>query len=170
MNIVDLDTRKWGDRPHWRFDPTYLLGRDRHGAWLHVPVGTPFTGPRGEGRLEHAFVCLVPDDRWWVASFQSDSHPDMLIYVDVTTPSEWKTPGHVTVIDLDLDVVLGRDGSLFIDDEDEFEEHRVQLGYPDDIVETARATADWLIDAIAARREPFGSASARWMELLTETP
>ncbi len=34
------------------------------------------------------------------------------------------------MVDLDLDVVLTREGFLFVDDEDEFEEHQVWLGLP----------------------------------------
>ncbi|WP_180935649.1 DUF402 domain-containing protein [Nocardioides ungokensis] len=33
-------------------------------------------------------------------------------------------------VDLDLDVVRGRTGRVWIDDEDEFAEHRVRFGYP----------------------------------------
>ena len=43
------------------------------------------------------------------------------------------------MVDLDLDVVLTRDGDLLLDDEDEFDQHRVTLGYPDDLVAAGTA-------------------------------
>jgi hypothetical protein len=40
------------------------------------------------------------------------------------------------------------------------------LGYPPEVVSTARATADWLLGAVSGRREPFGTASAGWLDRL----
>ena len=40
-------------------------------------------------------------------------------------------------------------------DEDEFAEHAEQLGYPDEIRTQARASADWLVDAVTHRVPPF---------------
>ena len=56
--------------------------------------------------------------------------------------------------DANLDVIKKRDGTIFIDDEDEFAEHQVKYGYPADVIETARATCDWLVTAVADE-EPF---------------
>ena len=47
-------------------------------------------------------------------------------------------------VDLDLDVVEGLDREVWVDDEDEFAEHRVELGYPREVVDLAagdRATS-----------------------------
>ncbi|HET9946387.1 MAG TPA: DUF402 domain-containing protein, partial [Actinomycetes bacterium] len=73
-----------------------------------------------------------------------------------------------SMVDLDLDVVLMRDGSLVLDDEDEFEAHRVALGYPDDLVALARRTAHEVLVAISDGSEPFGSAGASWLERCLE--
>ena len=43
--------------------------------------------------------------------------------------------------DLDLDVIRTGDGTVFVDDEDEFAEHRVSLAYPERWVDQARVTA-----------------------------
>lgn len=51
------------------------------------------------------------------------------------------------MVDLDLDVILGRDGSLVLDDEDEFDKHRVTLDYPADVVARARRAAADLMAA-----------------------
>jgi uncharacterized protein len=61
----------------------------------------------------------------------------------------------VSLVDLDLDVILLVDGCLVLDDEDEFEEHRRSLGYPDDLVSLARRSADEVLTAIGSGAEPF---------------
>ena len=35
---------KWGGRPHWEYDATYL-GSDEHGDWLGCPVATHYSRP-----------------------------------------------------------------------------------------------------------------------------
>jgi hypothetical protein len=69
-------------------------------------------------------------------------------------------------VDLDLDVIRYRNGKVLLDDEDEFAEHQVTLGYPEDVIEKALATAKWLMDAVEQRREPFGAAGRPWLDLL----
>lgn len=70
------------------------------------------------------------------------------------------------MVDLDLDVILGRDGSLVLDDEDEFDKHRVTLDYPADVVARARRAAANLMAAAADGQEPFGSAGTGWLSRL----
>lgn len=158
--IVDVDFRKWPDKPHWRFD-TQPLGIDEHGTWLAAPAGTSYTGPRGAGTWPYGFVVLVCSGDWWMGAFYDEG--DVEVYTDVLTPARWVTDGHVTAIDLDLDVERTRDGRVKLLDEDEFEEHRTVLGYPDDIVEQSLRTARELVRAVEAHREPFAKASAHWL-------
>ncbi len=58
--IVDLDVRKWGDRPQYRMG-TELLGRDDHGTWLGLPTGNAYVGPSGPGVLENGSITVVPE-------------------------------------------------------------------------------------------------------------
>ncbi|MGH8930746.1 MAG: DUF402 domain-containing protein [Egibacteraceae bacterium] len=83
----------------------------------------------------------------WDASWKPRSH-----YVNVATPSTWHD-GVLRFVDLDLDLIW-RHGSteLFLDDEGEFEEHRVAYGYPAALVEEA-----W--QAVAEVRELFATAT-----------
>jgi protein associated with RNAse G/E len=103
---------------------------------------------------------LIPDDEWWVATW--DFSEELELYVDVATPAVWKAVDHVTAVDLDLDVIRFRDGRVVLDDEDEFAQHQVEFGYPDDVVIRAQATAEFLLDAVRLRTEPFGSAYELW--------
>ena len=160
--IVDCDMRKWGDIAHWRF-PTELLGTDEYGTWLGARPPTPYTGPRGPGEWTHNFVLLVPERGWWMATFNERIVDWPAVYVDITTPPLWPAPDHVTAIDLDLDVIRFQDGRVMLDDEDEFEEHQISYGYPDDVITAARASAESVFALVEGRVEPFGEVSESWL-------
>lgn len=166
MTRISCVLRKWDGRQHYAFeaDP---LGSDEHGVWLGVPAGTPFEGPEYPGVWSHPFVILAPPDAWWLASFYGPGNPqDMDVYVDITANPSWPSPERFEVIDLDLDVVRFRDGRIELLDEDEFDEHRIAMAYPDPVVRRARETAESLLAAVTARVEPFAGAGTRRLEAL----
>ena len=70
------------------------------------------------------------------------------------------------MVDLDLDVIRLRDGTVLLDDEDEFAEHRVLYGYPEDVVERALATSRDLLESVRERRPPFGPIPEKWLDVL----
>ena len=107
---------------------------------------------------------LVPRQGRWTAYWSVDG--EIELYVDVTTTPVWTAEG-VTAVDLDLDVVRWRSGGVEVLDEDEFDEHRVALAYPAELVEEARATAAWLVDALISGAEPFGAVGQGWLAQLT---
>jgi len=158
---IDVRFTKWGGGRHWEF-PLSVLGEDEHGVWAAGDVGTRLWRPGAGFESEIAWVTLVPHDRPWAASFYGSAHQHIDTYVDMTTVAEWSGRA-VTMTDLDLDVILMRDGSLVLDDEDEFEVHRVELGYPEEVVDLARRTADEVMAAISDGAEPFGSAGSTWV-------
>ncbi len=53
---------------------------------------------------------------------------------------------------------------MFVDDEDEFAEHQVRYGYPPEVVSQAEKAAAWLLAAVTAGVEPFGSVSQAWLD------
>ena len=63
------------------------------------------------------------------------------VYVDITTVPVW-SGDTVTAVDLDLDVVRGWTGRVWVDDEDEFAAHRVRYAYPSDLVRLAVTSCD----------------------------
>jgi protein associated with RNAse G/E len=74
----------------------------------------------------------------------------------MTTPPAWSPDGdHVTMVDLDLDVVRTRTGQVYVDDEDEFAQHQVQLGYPADVVALAQGSCEEVLAAVRAEQAPF---------------
>ncbi|WP_432559959.1 DUF402 domain-containing protein [Granulicoccus sp. GXG6511] len=160
--------RKFDGRPHWQFE-TVFLGEDEFGRWVGGRPGGICERPGFRFTADAHWVTLLPDD-WYVATFnERSSRLQSEIYVDLASPPEWN--GHESrAIDLDLDVVRRVSGEVFIADEDEFAAHQVEMGYPSDLVERVRRTADELLTAVRARREPFGSVGRTWLERMKGGP
>ena len=159
---VDVRFTKWGGKRHWEFALT-VLGEDEHGVWGGARAGTRLWRPDAELATDHDWVTLVPRDTAWAASFYDSPGQPISVYVDMTTPAEW-SGATVSMVDLDLDVVLDRDGAITLDDEDEFEAHQVELDYPTEIIELARRTADEVFAALADGAEPFDSVGWDWLQ------
>src|SRR6476661_1495952 len=159
---------KWGDRPHWEFDAV-LLGSDAHGDWIGIPRGTFMSRPGAEYVAPVDQVGLVPapgpdEQCGWLATFHAVGGP-VQVYVDMTTLPVWDGPV-LRAVDLDLDVVRGRDGDVVIDDEDEFAEHQVAFGYPPEIVALAEASRDRVRAAILAEEPPYDGRHEHWLAVL----
>jgi uncharacterized protein len=166
MSLIKLVFRKYDGSLHWNY-LARRLGEDEHGVWLGAPAGTELR--RGEAVIELAdmdHVVLLPRDGWWTAAFNAPPKRTE-VYCDISTVPRWPSADEVTMIDLDLDVLRRRSGLVELVDEDEFAEHQVLFGYPPDVVSQARAAADWLLAAVTARQEPFGTVHERWLGQLT---
>jgi protein associated with RNAse G/E len=72
----------------------------------------------------------------------------------------------VRAVDLDLDVIRGTTGRVWVDDEDEFAQHRVQLGYPDEVIEGAVASCQEIFGAVGEGRAPFDGTHRDWLARL----
>jgi hypothetical protein len=166
---VRILTRKWPDDPHWEFDAV-RLGVDALGQWVGVPKGTWLSRP-GKGFTAWAdHVVLLPHDGWWVATiYGTDADRPVDFYVDMTTPCVW-SEDEIRCVDLDLDVIRETDGRVWIDDEDEFAEHQVTLGYPAEIIAGARASCDEVFAAMSGGAPPFDGSAARWIAKLQSRP
>jgi hypothetical protein len=161
---------KWGGRPHWEFDAVFL-GSDRHGDWIGIPAETHMSRPGATYIAPVDQVCLVPaatgtdDQRSFLATFHAAGGP-VNVYVDMTTPPAWDGPV-VRAVDLDLDVIRGATGRVWIDDEDEFADHRISLGYPDEIVALASESCDRIHRLVRTAAPPFDPATpGHWLDVL----
>ncbi len=161
---------KYDGSLHWHLSMRYL-GEDEHGVWLGAPARTSTRrGTEPPVVMEQPFVALIPDGRWWTATFNGEPARTE-IYCDIGTPPRWPSPGEVTMTDLDLDVLRVRaSGEVVLVDEDEFAEHQVRYGYPADVIGKAQQAAAFLQHAIAARAEPFASRYLTWLGQLTARP
>jgi uncharacterized protein len=158
-----LEVGKFDGSPHWS-QQLVPLGEDEHGLWLGCPAGG--TWERANGQVytnRQAQVLNCSTDRWWTATFNA-APAQTAIYVDVSTPATIED-GLVRLVDLDLDVRRLRDGTVRIEDEDEFADHRERYGYPPEVVTAARAAADWLL-ANLSTAEPFVTVHRHYLDKL----
>ena len=160
---VRLEMTKWGGRPHWAYDGVWL-GIDGFGTWLGFPVGTHYARPGMDFVGDFNAVVLVPDDGAYLAAF-NDEAAKAAVYVDMTTVARWDG-ATLRAVDLDLDVVRRQDGTVYLDDEDEFLEHRVRYGYPADVVALAERTAAEVLDAVRGERAPYDGSADAWLRRL----
>jgi uncharacterized protein len=158
---------KYDGSLHWHHTARYL-GEDKHGTWLGAAAGTPIQrGSEPPVVLEWPWVQLIPAGQWWTAAYNADPAATE-IYCDITTEARWLHPGEVTMADLDLDVLrLRQDGQVLLVDENEFADHQVRYGYPAEVIRSAEQAADWLIKAIRARAEPFGTGYQDWLDMIS---
>ena len=167
-DAVRLVMTKWGDHPHWEMDAVYL-GQDAAGDWLGFPRGTFMSRPGLEHTTPNEQVGLVPAagnavGQAWLATFHGPGG-GVWTYVDMTTVPAWDG-STVRAVDLDLDVVEALDRTVYVDDQDEFDEHRVELDYPRDVVDLAMVTRDLVLTAVRDRLPPFDGSAAPWFDVL----
>lgn len=162
MDPVIIQYFKHPDQLHWRHE-TVRLGEDEHGVWMGAHKGATLQrGTEPEMEAPWGFVQLIAPGQWWTLIA---NEPDRVrFYIDIITPAVWQSERLVTMTDLDLDVVQLTDGDVYVDDEDEFEEHRVHLAYPEEWVNQARDTASRMQERLEAREEPFRSVADRWLD------
>jgi hypothetical protein len=158
-DVVPVRFGKWGGRPHWEMDLRYL-GSDRFGEWLGSPPGMPMRRPGMTTSTDAECAFLVPHEGDFVASFNGRDVATA-IYVDVTDTPRWDGDT-VRAVDLDLDVITAWDGTVLVDDEDEFAEHQVEYGYPVEVVEAAQRSCDALVAAISGGQEPWATVGHAW--------
>ena len=165
-SVVWVERRKWEDRPHYGSEGIFL-GEDEHGRWVGAGAGNRMykgAEPMVPGR--YPIVWCVPRDGWHLAHYLK-GHPELDIYIDIAAPAVWTVRG-AKLVDLDFDVIVWNDGRpVELVDEDEFEQHRVELRYPDDLIAAARAAAASVHLGASTGAAPFNSATAApWFAVL----
>jgi hypothetical protein len=158
---------KWPDQPHWTFGGTYL-GSDALGDWIGFPAGSHFARPGVEVTMPNHQVGLVPaedlPDRGWLPTFHGPGS-DFRLYVDIATPPVWDGTT-LRAVDLDLDVIQGTAGRVWVDDEDEFALHRVRFSYPDEVVAQALASCVHVEGAVRSGVAPFDGSHRSWLAMV----
>jgi protein associated with RNAse G/E len=165
---VWVERRKWPDRPHYGSEGI-VLGEDQHGVWVGARQGDRmYKGTESPVSGRYAIVWCIPPAGWFLAHFLV-GHPDLDIYIDIAAPAKWSERG-ASLVDLDFDVVVWNDGRRpELVDEDEFEDHRVRFGYPDDLVESARAAATDVFAKASLGEPPFRfDVAAPWLAAVTD--
>ncbi len=163
---VHFQSLKWPDSPHWEYDARWL-GADGHGQWIGLNTGAWLSRPNAGFQAHCEQVVLLPHDAYWCATFYGeDPRRPVDTYVDIATPSTW-AGDLVTCVDLDLDVIRGTTGRVWVDDEDEFAAHRLSLGYPEDTVHQALESCRDVLTMVENQTPPFDcDTRTSWLEKL----
>ena len=146
---------KWGDRPHWEFDGD--VPRQRRARRLARHPRRDHDDP-ARRRLRRAGGtrsgwCPGPGprvERGWLATFHDEGGP-VRVYVDMTTPAglgRRRGAGGRPRPGRDPGPRRRGCGSTT---RTSSREHRVELGYPDEVVGLATASRDRIRDLVARR-------------------
>lgn len=158
--------RKWDGGAHWVHDCIYL-GSDQWGDWFGQLPGWGSSRPGRSFIADYENITLVPPSGDYAYTHNAPPHRTR-VYIDLGWDVRWRD-GEPTGIDMDLDVVDRKDGGIYIDDRDEWDEHRVAYGYPADVVETLDALASSLEAQVRAHEAPFDEATGRrWLDRLAQ--
>lgn len=170
MRPVTVQFLKYPDHLHWGFETIYL-GEDHFGHWMSVPAGSVrWKGDREYPPTGEDAVFCAPHEGWWHLHYNGPttkySH-----FIDIVTPPTWVSENRYEMVDLDLDVVVHRDGTVEIEDEDEFLAHQVLYGYSTEMVQRALEETRHVTEMLETSREPFSAVAADWLARLgTEPP
>lgn len=165
-DIVVARAWKYNGAPHWVV-PGYYLGHDAHGHWIYQPAGSLVSRPGHGHWAESDAVCLIPHSGSWLGTFYDDTDEDFRTYLDLSTQIGWRKLARggweVNSVDMDLDVVDSRSRGIYLDDEDEFTEHAVQMSYPHELVLVIRTEAEALLQSVSGLQPPFEGTATTWL-------
>ncbi len=173
-----LAWRKWDGTAHWEHE-LELLGKDDTGTWFGQHEGSTSSRPGATEVTRADNVWNVVTGRGWTVRFfhavegggwrvAAADVGTLGLYSDIGAAIEVDAAAHeITGIDLDLDVIRLGD-RLWLDDEDEFAEHRVSMDYPDDVAAAAERDAQDVLALVRAALPPFDGRAEEWLRRFAE--
>ncbi len=152
---LKLHALKYGDTPHYDWDMK-LLG-EREGCLIaegapgrqlkHHTKKRTFTVP-------HASLEVYALEEGFTVSFDIADGKVISIYCNVSQPCV-RDGEHVSFVDLDLDLLWNEAEGWHVVDEDEFEDNRQRLGYPDELTRYAQRSLRSLQERAQRGEFPF---------------
>ncbi|MGE3960483.1 MAG: DUF402 domain-containing protein [Dehalococcoidia bacterium] len=156
---IRILSTKYDGSPHYDYWGRLI---DQHDGVIRVvtDAGTATRGYRGEGAMRSGMTQLFFTDRWYNVfhNYQPVGRLGMHWYANIGTPARIEGDT-LHWVDLDLDLMDTRDRGLFVDDEDEFAEHRESMGYPPEVVRCAEAALEELLQLSRGFRFPLDHAN-----------
>lgn len=162
MRPVTVQFLKNPNHLHWGFEATWL-GEDEWGDWISVPAGTVrWKGLETVRPTRAPAVFCAPRGDWWHLHYNGDT-THFSHFIDIVTPPVWVSDNRYEMIDLDLDVVVHQDGTVEVEDEDEFEIHQVRYQYTDEMIDGALRATREAVAALEEHREPYFQVAESWL-------
>ena len=164
---IEVRGFKWPRRPTG-VAVTYLLGEDAFGRWLAAAAGDPWwmADSSRSGVFVASFVKLVPSGTFWTACF---NYADPIVDVDIVLPVRW-IDDVLEEVDLELDILRSADGSVYVRDQEAFDNVRAAWAMPDEVAAQAEATCERVRALVEQGAEPFGEVGRAWLSrFLAET-
>jgi uncharacterized protein len=162
MRVLLLHSKKYDGSLHYRYQVEEIQ-RSQERLITYFQPGVRVQSHRGSWTGEKHMLSFFWRERPYVLHVRWDSQwqPEFL-YIDIATATDW-VDGTVGYIDLDLDLIL-RPGaaSAHLDDEDEFEAHRVSWSYPEELVKGCWGAVEEVRRLLEAGREPFAPSIFDW--------
>ncbi|WP_374713192.1 DUF402 domain-containing protein [Symbiobacterium terraclitae] len=169
MFQLQVQTYKYGGRKHYSY-PARLIEQRHDCVNIHGPYGRPLNHP-----ARSLVAWPVPNESiefhfttrpYSVSAAWSGDGSFRHYYCNVSLPATLRD-GVLSSVDLDLDLVVAPDLTYRVEDEDEFEEHRRALGYPEELVKLAREGLAELIRLVEERRFPFDGSAFQLRDRVT---
>jgi protein associated with RNAse G/E len=162
MRPLCLRSKKYDGSLHYRYGvqevertPQRLITYSHPGQPVESYRGC-WTGTRHLLSIFHRDQPFVQHVRW-----DGQWQPEFL-YVDISTTTSWNDDT-VGYIDLDLDLIQPFGVTeVKLDDEDEFEEHRLRWGYPEPLVRACWAAVAQVRERFAQGAAPFCTSMFAW--------
>jgi protein associated with RNAse G/E len=154
MNSVILQTTKYDGAFHsWA---EYKVLETAEWGWLlYLPAGQAIATYRGNQTTRYHSFRWMWHETWWDANLAFT--PDgkwALWYCNVATPPAYED-GVLYAQDLDLDVIWDRQRGIYLDDEEELEQHAMAMSYPPDLVRRIWQSAHEIEARMHSRTFPF---------------
>ena len=167
MRPVTVQFLKNPDIAHWGFE-AWFLGEDEYGSWIAVPKGTKrWKGEKSVRPTREDAVFCAPHEGWWHLHYNGAT-TQFSLFVDIATPPKWVSENRYEMIDLDLDVIVHHDGTVEIEDEDEFQIHQVEYGYTKEMILRAEGETERIVRKLENRREPFFDVAEEWLSRVSQ--
>lgn len=161
MNAI-ISSTKFDGSLHYRF-ASELISAAGNEIRLYTPPRVKLATYRGELMTKsHSMRIFYTDRDWnvmirWHADWRFEEY-----YVNIAEPATWD--GHVLRwVDLDLDIIHRAGASdPILDDEDEFERHRIKWGYPQTTVDRCWRAVQEVWEQITTQTAPFDPSMTLW--------
>lgn len=144
----------------------YVVAEDEYGTWFFTPAESPIEWTNLDGKSkawEFDVLCLIPPSEWYFALWWGEHPYEVEVSVDVTALATREIDVW-SWLDLEIDLFRLKDGTVGIEDEDEFEDS-FAAGYISDAQRDESLRITPVIERMLRdHAEPFGAIGRSHLE------